>query len=193
MGVEQHLVALARVGHQPERSRGAQLHVRYLQSAIDAANDQAFLAPVELEGLAHGEGQRHVRASRAAGALLRTPLAHVVGQAAVPAAVAGRLELLVQRPRRAPLLLGPVRVGRQRLLELHDERGQLGGGGGPLVPRRLRVASAQVLAHRVARQARRLRYLSHRLPVAVVHPQDLANHGHGDHSSFPLLLKKAAG
>jgi len=52
MGVEQHLVTLARVGHQPERSRRAQLHVRYLQLAADAADNQPFLTPIKLERLA---------------------------------------------------------------------------------------------------------------------------------------------
>jgi hypothetical protein len=40
VGIEQHLVALAGIGHQPERPRGAQLHVRDLHPVVDAAHHQ---------------------------------------------------------------------------------------------------------------------------------------------------------
>jgi len=57
VGVEQHLMALARVGDQPERAARAQLQVRNLYPVVDAADDQAFLAPIELEGFAELEVQ----------------------------------------------------------------------------------------------------------------------------------------
>ena len=57
VGVEQHIVALARIGHQPERSARAQLQVRHLHAVVDAPYDQTFFAPIELEGLAELEGQ----------------------------------------------------------------------------------------------------------------------------------------
>ncbi|MCY1309420.1 hypothetical protein D9M70_595140 [compost metagenome] len=59
MSIEKHLVALAGVSHQPERPAGTQLQVRYLHATINAANQQAFLAPVELERLAKCKAQRH--------------------------------------------------------------------------------------------------------------------------------------
>ena len=57
VGIEQHLVALARVRHQPERAARAQFHMRHLQPAIDSPDHQTLFAPVELEGLAHLERQ----------------------------------------------------------------------------------------------------------------------------------------
>ena len=56
--IEQHFVALAGIGHQPEGARGAQLQVRHLQTPINAADDQRFLAPVELERLAQDRSSR---------------------------------------------------------------------------------------------------------------------------------------
>ena len=50
--VEQHFVPLARVGHQPERTTGAQLQVRHLHAPVNAANHQALFAPVKLKRLA---------------------------------------------------------------------------------------------------------------------------------------------
>ena len=58
VGIEQHLVALAGIRHQPERAARAQLHVRHLRPVVDAAHHQPFLAPVKLERLAEFERQR---------------------------------------------------------------------------------------------------------------------------------------
>ena len=46
VGVEQHLVALAGVGHQPEGAAGAQLEMRHLQALVHAADDYGLFAPV---------------------------------------------------------------------------------------------------------------------------------------------------
>jgi hypothetical protein len=188
VGVEQHLVALAGVGHQPEGPAGAQFHVRHLQPLVDAADDQWLFAPVELEGLAEFEAQRHVGVARRRTALGRAPGADVVRQPAVAAGVARGLQLLQQGLGAAPLLLGPPRIGSQRLLQLLDVGRQFGRHRRTAVLGLLGLAQPQVLANRVPRKARRLGNLPHRLLLAVVHPQDLANHGHGDHSSNPAQL-----
>ena len=46
MGIEQHLVTLARIRHEPERPTGTQLQMRHLHAQINAADQQTFLAPV---------------------------------------------------------------------------------------------------------------------------------------------------
>ena len=58
-GIEQHLVALARVGRQPEGPLRTQPQVHYLHAPVNAANDQPLVAPVELEGFAKFETQWH--------------------------------------------------------------------------------------------------------------------------------------
>ena len=55
MGIEQHLVALRRVGLNDEGPAGTQLQVGHQHLAPDAADHQAFFAPVELEGFAQLE------------------------------------------------------------------------------------------------------------------------------------------
>ena len=79
VGIEQHLVALARIGHQPERAAGAQLQVRHLHAPVDAADHQPLFAPVELERFAQCERQRHEGVRRLAFA--PTPVADEVGDA----------------------------------------------------------------------------------------------------------------
>ena len=59
MRVKQHLVALAGVGHQPERTAGTQLHVGNLDLVEDAPHHQALFAPVKLERLTQIKLQRH--------------------------------------------------------------------------------------------------------------------------------------
>jgi hypothetical protein len=64
VGIEQHLVALAGVGHQHKGAACAELQVGNQQLSPDAANHQPFLAPVELEGFAQRELERHEGAAR---------------------------------------------------------------------------------------------------------------------------------
>ena len=188
--IEQHLVAPAGIGHQPERAARAQLHVGHPQPVVDAADDQPLFAPVELERLAEFERQRHEGVGRYGLAFAQAPRTNEVGDAAVAALVAGRLDLDVQRTRRAPLVLRAVRVGLQRQLERLVVRRKLRR---PLTPPVLRLdlhRRLKPLAHRVARHTRAPGNVAVREMVAVVHPPDLANHVHGDH--LQTLLKFAA-
>ena len=92
--------------NQPERTAGAQLEVRHLQLVVDAANDQAFIAPVKLERLAQLEQQRHECLQRLA--FSATPLPHKCRELAIGAGVAARLDLYQQGFGRSPVLLGAV-------------------------------------------------------------------------------------
>jgi hypothetical protein len=49
MRIEQHLVTLAVVGKEHKGAARAELYVRHLQLAPDAADDEPLFAPVELE------------------------------------------------------------------------------------------------------------------------------------------------
>ena len=113
VSVKEHFVALAGVGHQPEGPTGAQLQVRHLQTTVDAADHQTFFAPVELEGFAQLERQRHEGAWRTRFATALTPGADEVGHARVASAIALGLDLRVQRPAAAPLMLGTSRIAAQ--------------------------------------------------------------------------------
>ena len=148
--VEQHLVALARVGHEPEGTAGAQLHVRDLQAVVDAAHEQSLFAPVELEGLAEFEGQRHEGARADEHALLVAPFADEVGQPRVAARVAVGRELDMKNTSRAAFVLDSARVDFERLRQRRLERCELGQNIPPTVLRPRAVRRAKPLLDRVA-------------------------------------------
>ena len=103
--------------------------------------------------------------------------------------VASPLDLGVQRLGRAPLVLGPPRVGLQGLLEHLVEIRQLVGLLTAPVLRRAVDLAMQPLRDRVARQPRDARDLALRLLLPAVQPPDPANHVHGDHSSSSAAQK----
>ena len=59
VGIEQHLVGLQQIGPQQECPAVRQLDMRHLQLGALAAQNGPVLAPVELEGLAGREDERH--------------------------------------------------------------------------------------------------------------------------------------
>src|SRR5665213_763392 len=61
------------------------------------------------------------------------------------------------------------------------------------VPRLFLHRRLEPLAHRVARQTRQSHDLPNRLLLAEMHPLDLANHGHGDHSFSPAQQRGRVG
>ena len=181
VGVEQHLVALAGICHQPERPAGAQRQVRHLRPVVDPGDHHAFLAPVELVGLAPLERQRHERRPRRRLAFSLAPRPHEVRHPRVATRVALRLERLVQRLGRAPVGLGPPRIRRQCLPQPVGVRGQLRRRSGPAITPLLHLRLPQPTPHRIARQTRQSRDLAHRLPLAEMHPPNLSYHRHRVH------------
>jgi hypothetical protein len=189
--IEQHLVALARVGHQPERPRGAQLHVRHLHPVVDAAHHHPFLAPVELVGLAQFKGQRDEGVGHRRLAFVLPPGADEVGHPAVAAVVARSLDLGIQRPGRASFVPRAPGVSLQGLPQRIMERRQLARLLAATVLRCTLDLRRQPLRDRVARQPRDARNLAHRLVLPAVQPPDPANHVHGDHSSSSAAQKSS--
>jgi hypothetical protein len=78
-------MALARIGHQPEGATGEQRHVRHLHTPVDASDDQAFLALVNLKPLGLLDAVRHADARSPAVAAV--PFAVETGDAAVASLV----------------------------------------------------------------------------------------------------------
>ena len=64
VGIEQHLVPLTGIGHQPEGAAGTQFQVRHLDLVEHAAHHQSLIAPVELEGFAQCKAQGNKRFGR---------------------------------------------------------------------------------------------------------------------------------
>ena len=56
MGIEHHLMRLAKIRPQKKRTAVTQLEVGDLQLGVDASYDRIVFAPVELEGFTRGKG-----------------------------------------------------------------------------------------------------------------------------------------
>ena len=110
MGIEQHLVALAGVGHQYKGSAGAQLGVCDQQFAPDATDDERFLAPVELESVSQFQLERHKGPRRNVGTGLLAPVPDEVAEHRVATGVALRLDLGVQCLARASVPFGAAGI-----------------------------------------------------------------------------------
>ena len=69
MGVEHHLLALARIGPHEQHPAVAEPDLRHLHRHRDAGDQHHLVAPVELVGLARREAQRHEGRRRRRGSL----------------------------------------------------------------------------------------------------------------------------
>ncbi|MOA19300.1 hypothetical protein D3C78_1396720 [compost metagenome] len=133
MGIEQHFMSLAGVGHQPEGTTGTQLQVRDLDASEDAANQHPFLAPIKLKGLPQRERQRHKGAYRLA--LFTTPVTDEGGELAVAAVIPFSPDHRQQRLGAPAILLRPERIGPECLLQRLVKGTELVEHGPPLVDR----------------------------------------------------------
>jgi len=166
--VEHHLLALAQVGAHIQHAAVAQADLRYPHG--DRASDEDVLvAPVELVGLARGEGERHVGFGRGS-TLSRRPSARMTADVVVAAAVAQQAQLLEHPLEGQALPLRPLRVGAEHRLELADVRPEpwqrlILANIAPL-GRLLPLARPHDAAHRIARQ---LQLSRDRLDLASLH------------------------
>lgn len=174
VGIEQHLVALGRVGDHPECTTGAQLQVRYLYPPVDATDHQVFVTPVKLECFPQLKLERHEGVRRLA--FTHPPAADESGQLAVPTSVAVGLNLDEQRLGGTPVLLVTVGIGFERQFQRGVKRSQFARSVVPDVCRWRSpvLGPSQPTANRIARQARALRYLMQRQLVVKMHPSNLA-------------------
>ena len=128
-------------------------------------------------------GQRDEGVDRRTLALALAPRPDEVGHPGIATVVARCSELGVQRPGRAPLVLGPPGICLQGLLErLVEEREFVRLLAAPLLRRAIDFA-VQPLRNRVPRQSCPARDLALRLVLPAMQTPDPANHVHGDHSS----------
>ena len=115
VGVEQHFVPLTGVGHQPECPTGAQFQVRDLHAnGRCRPPPKPSFAAVKLEGFAQIELQWNKGVGRLAFA--SSPLADECGELAVTTQRTVGFDLPEQGLDRAPVLLGAVGIGLERLL-----------------------------------------------------------------------------
>ena len=98
--------------------------MRHLHATVDTADHQTFFAPVELEGLALLEAERHESARRVAFAA--APLTGEIGDAAIAAGVALGFDVKEQGLAGSAVLLDAQRIGLEGQFQSGMKRRELG-------------------------------------------------------------------
>ena len=124
VGVEHHLLALARIGPHEQHPAVAEPDLRHLHRHRDPGDQHHLVAPVELVGLARREAQRHERRRRRRGPLA-LPAGRIPPHRVVAAVVAEPAQLLEDPDQRQPLPARPRRIHRQQPVELLPPRPDL--------------------------------------------------------------------
>ena len=173
MGIKQHLMTLAGVGHQPEGATGAQLHVRDLHAVVDSTDHHTFFAPVKLEGFAQIELQWHegldVFASAAA------PGTDEIGDSGVATGITAGFDLRKQCACCTPVLFGSQSVGFEGKLELVCKGAQFAKALSPNILGYLDfLGGLESFLQGVARQPCAFCYCPYRHLVAYMHAPYLA-------------------
>jgi len=153
VGVEDHLLGLARIGPQERHPAMAKPHVCDLGHRRHPVNDDAFVAPVELIGLARRKAERHIGFRLTCG-VPALPGPTISANRVIAALVALQPKFLEQ-----PLIsqtLAPTLAGvlRQHRVETYGEGAKLRQRLiAALIPP-FRLPAPHDVAHRVPRQAK---------------------------------------
>jgi len=110
MGIEQHLMTLLQIGHQPKSPTERQLDMRHLQTLAQPANDGVLTTPVKLERLTRRKAHRYIGLSLRRMLLELSPLPDKGDHPVITAGVTLRLQGQEHEPAGTPIPLGPVAV-----------------------------------------------------------------------------------
>jgi len=150
MGVEHHLLRLARIGTHEHHAAMAEPDMGDLHDHRHAVQQNDFMAPVELVGFSGSKAQRHISRGRRLAALLG-PASGIAPHCIVAAVIATSAQLLKDPDQRQLLADTLRRIARQQLIEIRCPSTQLRPGLDlPLILERC-LPRAQNLAHRVPR------------------------------------------
>ena len=117
MGIEHHLLALARIGPDEHHPAVAEPDLRHLHRHGDPRDQHHLMAPVELVGLARREAQRH-EGRRRRGRTLPSPGRRVPAHRVIAPRIAEPAQLLEDTDERQPLPARPGSVRRQQPVQL---------------------------------------------------------------------------
>ena len=180
VGIEQHLMPLRRIRLKDEGATGAQFQMGREDLAPDAADDEMFLAPVELESFAQLELERNIRPRHGLPAGVPPP-PNEFGHPAVIALKSLRLEFREQLQRVPAVTLRTPRIRLQHLEQPFSVRANLGVARPPPILRLHAVRLTQPALDGVPRQTTPPRYLRQRQTVSVVPASNPSQFLHGDH------------
>ena len=173
------------IGDQNEGAASAQLEVGHLNSPVDAADDQSFFTPIELEGFAQGKLERDVGALARLLSRVFSPAPDKFRDSAVATGKAVGAEFLPEFQCGTTIAFRTVRIRLQRFAQPVLIRRQFPFLRSPPVFRLRSFRRFEPFLYGVARQARTPRNLGQGELVPVIHPSNLSQQGHGDHSKSP--------
>jgi hypothetical protein len=181
VGVEHHLLALARIGPDDEHPAVAEPQVRHLHLRRHAGQHHRLVAPVELVGLARIEGQGHEHRRRAP-RLLALPAPRMTPHRIVAADVVRRsLQLLVKPHQRQPLAPRLLLVRRKQCLQRFDMGAELRHRLDLALVGERALRRLDRLAHRLARHPEAARDLADRELLNKMSPPDPSDRLHRRH------------
>src|SRR6478609_8302473 len=183
VGVEHHLLRLARISSHKQHAAMAEPDVRHLHGHRRAVQQDDLVAPVELVGFTRREAQRHIGRSRRGAALLAPP-SGVAPHGVVAAGITAATQFLEQADQRQALPRRLTFICRQQLIELvaprSDPRKRLRF---PLVTELSRLRSDD-LPHDLPGNTEITAYRLDRLTVDKIRATDLSNRLHDQHSNL---------
>ena len=184
MGVEHHLLALARVGPHVHRPGRAEPHVGDLHPQGRAGDLHVLMAPVELEGLARTKHQRHEGQSGVGHALapLARPAERIPAHRGVGAVVAIPHQQVPDAGQPQPIAPRPRLVLLQQFIQALLERPNLGQGLDVALVGEGALRRADRLANHLPRQLQVPCNRLDRLACSVLTPDpyDSLHHQHPD-------------
>src|ERR1700716_3383726 len=183
VGVEHHLLRLARISSHEQRAAMAEPDVCHLHGHRRAVQQDDLVAPVELVGFTWREAQRHIGRSRRGAALLAPP-SGVAPHGVVAAGITAATQFLEQADQRQALPRRLTFIRRQQLIELlapgSDPRMRLRF---PLITELSRLRSDD-LPHHLPGNTEVTAYRLDRLTVNEIRATDLRNRLHDQHSNL---------
>lgn len=188
VGVEHHLLRLARVAPHKQHAAVAKPDVGRLDHHRHAIEQNHFVAPVELVGFAGRKAQRDVGRSRRL-STVRTPSSGVTPHGIVATVVTAAAQLFEDPDQRQLLASGLGRIGRQHPVELCCPSSQLWTRLNRTLILERCLARPQHLPHRVPRYLQVPGDLLDRLALDEMLAPYPGNRLHDQHLRPPALLR----
>ena len=130
VGVEHHLLRLARIGAHEHHPAVAEADMRDLHDRRHPVHHDDLVAPVELVGLARRERQRHIGVRRRA-RIRSSPSSRIAPDGVIAAFVSKRPQLLENPDERQPLARRRLDVRRQQPIKFALSIDQASGAAAP--------------------------------------------------------------
>jgi hypothetical protein len=191
VGIEHHLLGLARVGPDEQHPAVAEPDMRHLHRRGHTVDQHDLMAPVELVGFAGFETQRHIR-GRGRLLFFLGPRCRVTSDGIIPTVIPKRPELFENPDAGQSLALGLAGIRGQHLVERVFPGANLRLRlDGPLVGM-LGHPRPDHLAHRVPRHPQIPADLLDALLLLKIRPPDLRDRHHNQHPTLCSPISSGA-